>query len=308
MILPGLRNWAKKNNWKIDRNIIYGTYNEYLFSAFEGSGYKAFSIHLPVLEEAKRIQIDDFIKENKKKIRISEYIFNDNILIVKYRESYWSMGIKDMKRILDALTLKFKELEIPDSSHCVLCGTADNSSIYVMNDKVSVVMCNSCYQKFADEIEEAHREYSQNEKNYFTGFIGALVGGCIASIGWVLAGVFLNITASILGYLIGISALKGYKIMRGKIGKGTRIILSLVMLFCIIASEFVVLSVIMYRAGAALIPYNYILLLTDSGAAGEILMNIGLGLLFGFLGIWPLLRKLKNDTDELLPQIRKLEM
>jgi hypothetical protein len=80
------------------------------------------------------------------------------------------------------------------------------------------------------------------------------------------------------------------------------------MIFCIIASEFAVLSVIMYRSGAALIPYNYILLLTDSGAAGEILMNIGLGLLFGFLGIWPLLRKLKNDTDELLSQIRKLEM
>lgn len=57
------------------------------------------------------------------------------------------------------------------------------------------------------------------------------------------------------------------------------------MIFCIIASEFAVLSVIMYRSGAALIPYNYILLLTDSGAAGEILMNIGLGLLFGFLGI-----------------------
>lgn len=80
------------------------------------------------------------------------------------------------------------------------------------------------------------------------------------------------------------------------------------MIFCIIASEFAVLSVIMYRSGAALIPYNYILLLTDSGAAGEIIMNIGLGLLFGFLGIWPLLRKLKNDTDELLSQIRKLEI
>lgn len=80
------------------------------------------------------------------------------------------------------------------------------------------------------------------------------------------------------------------------------------MIFCIIASEFAVLSVIMYRSGAALIQYNYILLLTDSGAAGEIIMNIGLGLLFGFLGIWPLLRKLKNDTDELLSQIRKLEI
>ncbi len=56
----------------------------------------------------------------------------------------------------------------------------------------------------------------ENEKikkqgSYFTGILGAIIGGSIATIPWVLAYVYGNVMLSLLAVLIAAGELFGYK-------------------------------------------------------------------------------------------------
>lgn len=64
----------------------------------------------------------------------------------------------------------------------------------------------------------------ENKGSYLSGFVGALVGSILGGIVWA---VILNIgyVASIIGYLIGWLAEKGYTLLKGKDGKGKIVIL-----------------------------------------------------------------------------------
>ena len=59
----------------------------------------------------------------------------------------------------------------------------------------------------------------KKEGSYLTGIIGAIIGGAIATIPWVLAYVYGNVMLSLLAVLIGAGEFYGYKIFRGKIDK-----------------------------------------------------------------------------------------
>ena len=66
----------------------------------------------------------------------------------------------------------------------------------------------------------------KKEGSYLTGIIGAIIGGAIATIPWVLAYVYGNVMLSLLAVLIGAGEFYGYKIFRGKIDKKLPIVLS----------------------------------------------------------------------------------
>ena len=56
--------------------------------------------------------------------------------------------------------------------------------------------------------------------SYITGIIGAVIGGAIASLPWVLVYVYGNMIVAILAVLIALGAFYGYKLVKGKMGKG----------------------------------------------------------------------------------------
>ena len=59
----------------------------------------------------------------------------------------------------------------------------------------------------------------EENKSYFKGILGALIGGLIATIPWILCYVYVNMMFSILAIFIGIASLKGYQLMKGKVDK-----------------------------------------------------------------------------------------
>ena len=66
----------------------------------------------------------------------------------------------------------------------------------------------------------------QKEGSYVTGLIGALVGALIGAVVWCLV-MQLGIIASLVGFVIGWLAEKGYTILRGKAGPPASLWLSL---------------------------------------------------------------------------------
>ena len=149
---------------------------------------------------------------------------------------------------------------------------------------------------------------TETNKNYFIGAIGAILGALIGAAPWAVAYSF-GWFVGWLGFLIGICAVKGYNIFRGKKGMPAVLIIILSIILGVIAGQVLgdILNIVKYInngeiEGVSLsgIPNLYLyVLLNDSEFFASFLGNFALGLLFAGLGVWKLLT---NMISELKPQ------
>ncbi len=78
------------------------------------------------------------------------------------------------------------------------------------------------------EVVSGEAMNNNPQGSYVTGTIGAIIGGAIASLPWVLVYVYGNMIVAILAILIAFGAFFGYKIAKGKMGKGLPAIIAIV--------------------------------------------------------------------------------
>lgn len=78
------------------------------------------------------------------------------------------------------------------------------------------------------EVASGEAINNNPQGSYLTGTIGAIIGGAIASLPWVLVYVYGNMIVAILAILIALGAFYGYKIAKGKMGKGLPAIIAIV--------------------------------------------------------------------------------
>ncbi len=80
------------------------------------------------------------------------------------------------------------------------------------------------------------------EKNNFTmGVLGAFLGGMIATLPWILCYVYANMMYSVFTIIVGMGALKGYQIMKGKVDKKLPFIIGIVSFICITLATLVII-------------------------------------------------------------------
>lgn len=149
----------------------------------------------------------------------------------------------------------------------------------------------------------------QKEGSYISGLLGALLGALIGAIAWCLV-MQLGIIASLVGFVIGWLAEKGYTLLKGKAGKGKLVILIVAVIFGVLAGTFAAHAVDWYQAIAeyypnaaltidgreVLVDYSDIpriilyTLSTDSEYLGGTVKDILMGLLFAFMGVFGILK------------------
>lgn len=81
------------------------------------------------------------------------------------------------------------------------------------------------------------------KKNYVKGILGALLGGLIASIPWILLYVYAMMD-SLLAVLVAMGALKGYKLFKGEINEKSPLIIIIVSIVCITVSTLLIIHFI----------------------------------------------------------------
>lgn len=83
---------------------------------------------------------------------------------------------------------------------------------------------------------------------YLTGFIGALIGAVVGAIPWFLVAYFLERYMGVLGILVGVASLYGYKLMHGvkKTGYATAVIF-ICSLVCIVFATFGTYAVTLFQ-------------------------------------------------------------
>lgn len=137
------------------------------------------------------------------------------------------------------------------------------------------------------------------EKSYFMGIVGALLGGVVATIPWILLYIYGNMMLSILAFVIGYGALYGYKLFHGIVDKNTSWIITIVSLISVTVATLVVIPLwILHNQGYVISFENLSNLYTMSAFKSAILRDFVISIVFTLLGISGVISKIKQEVSE----------
>lgn len=157
------------------------------------------------------------------------------------------------------------------------------------------------------------QEAQENKGSVIGGIVGALIGAAIGAVAWTLVGM-AGYIASIIGFVIAFLASKGYDLLKGRQGTIKMVVLIVCVVFAVGAGTLGTYVWTIHNE------YNTQLaelsdlerniyeipteaefmeeLLSDSEVQGEMLKDAGLGLVFGIMGSFGLIKASKNGNKQ----------
>lgn len=121
--------------------------------------------------------------------------------------------------------------------------------------------------------------------SYLTGIIGAIIGGAIATIPWVLMYVYGGMMLSILAALIAAGEFYGYKLLKGKMSKGLPAILMVLALVIVTVATLVVIpGLLIQKEGLSVSIANIEKLYSNEEFATAIMKDFVISVIFTILG------------------------
>jgi hypothetical protein len=301
---PALRKWAGSNGWKEDSSIVYGRFGGYLFSARDDGYSRVINTAVPALTSAQKDSITSFLLSNKRKLRIYSFKVERPIISVALILR-WPISPKIMLSFFEGLAQAMRMSGVLDTGLCGMCGRESATVLTAVNNTV-VPMCEACADQACAEAKTAASNFAAEDKNYSGGVLGALLGGAIGSIPWILVSAFANLMVAWLGYLIGYCALRGYRMLKGKISKATPWIVAGVTIVCVFGAELIALCITLAQNDIPPSLDALFFILSYPELSGDVWLNVVLGSVLAAAGIWPLFSKIQNEIDTAAPRIRKL--
>lgn len=136
------------------------------------------------------------------------------------------------------------------------------------------------------------------EKSYAKGILGAILGGLVASLPWILAYVYGNMIIAALAIIIAIGALKGYQILNGKVDKKLPIIIAIISLLCVTVSTLVIIPLLLLlKEGVGASLTNLELLYSDSEFFAALMGDYIISVLFTILGMSGVIKTIKTEIE-----------
>lgn len=136
------------------------------------------------------------------------------------------------------------------------------------------------------------------EKSYAKGILGAILGGLVASLPWILAYVYGDMIIAALAIIIAIGALKGYQILNGKVDKKLPIIIAIVSLLCVTVSTLVIIPLLLLlKEGVGASLTNLELLYSDSEFFAALMGDYIISVLFTILGMSGVIKTIKTEIE-----------
>ncbi len=137
----------------------------------------------------------------------------------------------------------------------------------------------------------------KEKNNYFLGILGALIGGLIFTIPWILVYVYGNMILSLLALVVAFGAYKFYKLFKGKVTKRTPLIIGIVSILCISLATLVIIPVLLvYQKGFGFHMEILEMLYKNSEFMGALLQEYIVSVLFTVLGISGIIRTIQSEA------------
>jgi len=146
---------------------------------------------------------------------------------------------------------------------------------------------------YEQALAQAALDNESQRKSVLLGILGALVGALVGSIPWMIAFRF-NWFVGFLGALIGLSAMKGYELLRGPDGKVKIVVIVTISLIVVVLAQYMTTVFMVYRdAQVHRFPPTFLetmdmvndFLRNSSDIRGDFLFDTGLGIIFALLGL-----------------------
>ncbi len=147
-------------------------------------------------------------------------------------------------------------------------------------------------------MEEEVKEKQNNvqEGNYTSGIIGAILGGILTTIPWVLVYVYGNMMLSILAVLIAAGEFYGYKLFKGKMSKGVPAILMILAIIIVTIATLVIIPALIIQQKGLPVSINHIMeLYKDSKFSSAMVHDYMISIVFTILGASVITSNLKKQ-------------
>lgn len=256
MIFPKAKKIAKDLGWYKTNDSVFGLYKGYFFNVADSSlistpQFKFVTVTTGSLTEEQRLQIKTELDKNKKKLKFTNFNFSKNELFFQFTENLTFTQIKTVYSLFDFLVDLFKKLNLSEQNKCHNCGSDQRISYYDLND-TGIILCNACFSREDHRFYEIAKERISREKNYLTGFLGALIFSVPGIILWTLFAVYFERLASGMAFVIAFLGLIGYNYFKGWHGKLTKYIIVLTNIMSIIIANVMTVITLLVKQGLSI--------------------------------------------------------
>lgn len=253
MIFPKAKKIAKNLGWYKTKDSVFGLYKGYFFNVSDTSlittpQFKLVTATTGSLTEEQKLHIKTELNTNKKKLKFTHFEISDHAIFFKFVENVTLTQLKTVYALFDFLVDLFKKLNLPEQDQCHSCGQDQRINYYDLND-TGIILCDSCFSQEDRRFYEIEKERISKEKNYLTGFLGALLFSVPGIIIWVLCAVYFERLASGLAFVIAILGILGYDYFKGLHGKLTKYIIVLTNVVSIIIANVTTVITLLVKQG-----------------------------------------------------------
>ena len=151
----------------------------------------------------------------------------------------------------------------------------------------------------ANQEKNKKIETKEISGSYVTGIIGAIIGGTIGAVPWIIAYIYGNMMIALLAILIAGGAYYGYKICKGKITKKVTIIITIISIIIVALVTLLIIPVILIHTegmntNLATIQYLY----QDEEFTSAIIRDTLIAIVFTAVGVAVVNSSIKKDLEE----------
>lgn len=291
-------------------NNIYGNFDGYWFSIYpEGSSLHLLT-SLDYTRKGQESTLHSFLDSITKGYKITFRLDTPNVVHLQMKSSMTTKATAEKTlKLLGAVTASFRSMGLENT--CYNCDAEGRHEAYRVGS-VTAEVCPSCIMEL-DALYTSEKETLKVSGSYVTGAVGAMLGALLGSVVWLLVSYF-GFVASFAGFAIAYMAYFGYRLFRGKIGKIMPAILIIAVLIAIFAANTIeiayglVTSEIGLTAGEALAIAPRAFFDNELFYVGEVWKDIALGLVFGILGSYGIIRKSMDEATFKHYEIEKVEL
>lgn len=308
MVGSGLKKFAAENGMKIAHGVAYGNLQGFAATMTEGSNVKILTLATRFRsEEQKNLLLQAVNTVNiARTYRVQNLEVGLRTIHIVFTDTIGTM--KKIRAFVDWFMPLLSQHGATLANVCAECDMEITSGRWVLINGIAYHMHDACAQKVSREIaEENTRQHEEATGSYLTGAVGALIGALLGAIVWAIV-LGMGYVASLVGFLIGWLAEKGYNLLKGKQGKAKVVILILAVIFGVLMGNFVSDAFALFGMinSGEIIGYSvgdipriiFMLLIEDSEYLLATLGNVLIGLLFAGLGVFSLLRKAGRDVAD----------
>ncbi len=286
-----LNNFVVQNNWTNEGKFWYGDiYGYQAFIKYDSLAMPALSCGICANFKNHVEDIHNYLKENKKQLKIIKWEVKDNYVEIYVMMMTWKIAMTNIETVLKNLSEHLTTLQINNALYCPVCDSLFQDKALVHIDNIPMFVDAECQKTIEIKNEEEKKEWEAVPNNYLKGTLGAILGALVGCICWIAIGAGVGFISGWIAFLIAYLAGFGYDKMKGKANATKLGIVIAITLVSSVLSTFIVYIILTYKAMSDLNLYGspfqmlFQLIEINDDVRFNFILDLVLSLGFGIFG------------------------